>query len=194
MSIKFSRVWSMPNKDTLSIKPIKELVERYIKEGDVVVDSFARNCKLGTITNDLDPETQAEYHMDAIEFCEMLVQDNVVADVVILDPPYSPRQMSECYKKVGLKKGMEGTQNARLYKECKDRLTKILKPDGIAVCCGWNSNGFGITRKFELMEILLVPTGAAHNDFIVTVEKKKGGVSDESTDYAEVKVEDIFEL
>jgi len=171
MSIRFSRVWSMPNKDTLSIKPILELVKRYIKDGDVVVDPFARDCTVATITNDLDPDTKAQYHMDAVEFCEMLVQDKVEADVVILDPPYSPRQMSECYKKVGMQKGMQGTQNARLYKECKNRLTKILKPGGIAICCGWNSNGFGITRKFEMIEILLVPTGAAHNDFIITVEK-----------------------
>ena len=162
----------MPNANTFLIKPIRELVDRYIKSGDVVVDPFARDCTVATITNDLDPNTQAQYHMDAVDFCEKLVQDGVCADVVILDPPYSPRQMSECYKKVGLKKGMEGTQNARLYKECKNRLTKILKPEGIAICCGWNSNGFGITRKFELVEILLVPTGAAHNDYIVTVEKK----------------------
>lgn len=191
MSIKFSRVWSMPNKDTLSIKPIRELAERFIQEGDVVVDPFARNCSIATITNDLDPDTQAEYHMDAVDFCQMLVDDNVAADVVILDPPYSPRQMSECYKKVGMKKGMEGTQNARLYKACKDRLTQILKPGGIAICCGWNSNGFGIGRGYEIIEILLVPTGAAHNDFIVTVENKK--VVAEST-IKETSRKDIFGL
>lgn len=191
MTIKFSRIWSMPNKDTLSIKPIRELVERVIQEGDVVVDPFARNCRIATITNDLDPDTQAEYHMDAVDFCQMLVDDNVTADVVILDPPYSPRQMSECYRKVGLKKGMEGTQNARLYKECKDRLTKILKPGGIAICCGWNSNGFGIGRGYEIIEILLVPTGAAHNDFIVTVENKKVVVA---STIKETSRKDIFGL
>lgn len=54
----------------------------------------------------------------------------------------------------------------------KDELDRILKPGGIAICCGWNSLGFGLKRKYEMLEILLVPHGGAHNDTIVTVERK----------------------
>ena len=80
--------------------------------------------------------------------------------------------MSEAYKNAGRKVGMQETQNARLYKECKDRMARLLKPGGIAICCGWNSMGFGLTRGFEMLEVLLVTHGAAHNDTIVTVERK----------------------
>lgn len=108
--------------------------------------------------------------MDAIEFLAELNGTQVGA--VLFDPPYSPRQIAECYQQVGRPCGTKDTQNARIYKEVKDGLDKILRPGGIAICCGWNSMGFGLNRGYELLEILLVPHGAAHNDTIVTVERK----------------------
>ena len=48
----------------------------------------------------------------------------------------------------------------------------MLKPEGIAICFGWNSMGFGLKRGYELLEVLMVPHGGAHNDTIVTVERK----------------------
>ncbi len=94
------------------------------------------------------------------------------ADAVLFDPSYSPRQIAEVYQQVGRKCGTEETQNARLYRRVKDGLDRMLKPDGIAICCGWNSMGFGLHRGYELLEVLLVPHGGAHNDTIVTVERK----------------------
>ena len=48
----------MPNSETFSIKPIRELIDKYREEGMVIVDPFARNSDIGTITNDLDPDTR----------------------------------------------------------------------------------------------------------------------------------------
>jgi hypothetical protein len=48
-----------------------------------------------------------------------------------------------------------------------------IKVGGYAISFGWNSNAFGATRGFEVVEILLVPHGGHHNDTIVTVEQKK---------------------
>ena len=56
-----TKKWSMPNKKTFSIRPIRELIDKYREEGMVIVDPFARNSDIGTITNDLDPETKAMY-------------------------------------------------------------------------------------------------------------------------------------
>jgi hypothetical protein len=111
--------------------------------------------------------------MEAGDFCTALRADGVTADVVLFDPPYSPRQISECYKSVGLKVGMAETQNAALYKRVKDGLDALCKPGSLAVCCGWNSGGFGKTRNWEMIELLLVAHGGAHNDTIVTVECKR---------------------
>ena len=112
--------------------------------------------------------------MDAVEFLDQCVEEYGAEsfDAVLLDPPYSPRQIAEVYKSIGRPVGMEDTQNARLYRQCKDRMAILLKHHGVAVTCGWNSMGFGINRGFVLREVLLVPVGAAHNDYILTVETK----------------------
>jgi hypothetical protein len=43
---------------------------------------------------------------------------------------------------------------------------------GIAISCGWNTNGFGKARGFKIIEIMCVAHGGSKNDTIVTVEKK----------------------
>ena len=69
---------------------------------------------------------------------------------------------------------MEATQSS-YWKKCKDEIDRILKPNGIVISFGWNSNGMGKTRGYAKKEILLVAHGDNHNDTIVTVEKKVGG-------------------
>lgn len=162
----------MPSLSTFSIPPIAALLRKWVA-GQVVVDPFAGETTPGTYTNDLNPDRPAQYHMEASAFCQVLAEQGVVADTVLFDPPYSPRQMSEVYAHVGLGGGMASTQNARLYKEVRDGLDVILKPGGIALSFGWNSAGFGKKRGYETLEILLVAHGGAHNDTICVVERKR---------------------
>lgn len=164
----------MPNPNTFSIKPISDLLDRWLPthDGVVIVDPFARDSARATHTNDLSPQSTAQHHLPAPEYLDLLLAQGVRADAVLLDPPYSPRQMSEAYKGAGLRAGMNETQNARLYRECKDRMDALLKPGGLALTLGWNSSGFGLKRGYEMLEILLVCGGAAHNDYICVVERK----------------------
>jgi hypothetical protein len=164
-----SRVWAMPNRETFAIPPIADLLDRWLPGLAIVLDPFARNSKRGTYRNDLDPTTTAESHLPATEW---LAELDFLVDGVLFDPPYSPRQISECYRKVGLPVGTADTQNARLYREVRDALDRRLKPGGTAISFGWNSAGFGKERGYQVEEILLVCHGAAHNDTIVTVEQK----------------------
>lgn len=154
----------MPSPATFSIPPISELLDRWLTGREIVIDPFAGDSLRGTIRNDL-----RDGH-EAIQFLDSL--NGTRADAVLFDPPYSPRQISEAYKSVGLAVGMKETQNGRLYKDVKDRLHRLLKPNGIAICCGWNSAGFGKVRGYQFEEILLVAHGGAHNDTIVTVERR----------------------
>ena len=158
----------MPNKNTFDIKPIKELIDKYMVEG-IIIDPFANKNKIATITNDLDEQYDTDYHMDAMDFLRMF-EDNSV-DMVLYDPPYSPRQVSECYKKLGKTVNMKTTQ-ASYWSNQKKEIGRILKPNGIVITCGWNSGGIGKKYGMEIQEILLVPHGGWHNDTIVTVEKK----------------------
>ena len=86
--MKFNRIWAMPSKNTYTIKPIRELIERYIKElsnDAVILNPFANNSTYG-ITNDIDPEFNTDYHMDAIDFLKQFEDNSVV--MVLYDPPF----------------------------------------------------------------------------------------------------------
>lgn len=162
-----SRQWSMPNSKTFSIKPIRQLIEKY--KCGTIIDPFANTNKLATITNDLNDEYDTDYHMDALDFLKMFDTNSV--DVVLYDPPYSPRQVSECYKALNQTVNMQTTQ-ASYWSNQKKEIARIVKPDGICITCAWNSGGIGAKYGFEIQEILLVPHGGWHNDTIVTVERK----------------------
>lgn len=172
-SVRFNRVFAMPNAETFSIKPAGEFVRRYLAQSRVSIDPFARNNAWATHTNDLDPATAAEHHMDAEEFLKAMALRGVRADLALFDPPYSPRQISECYKSIGLDVGMKETQNSALYKRVRDAIDEVLVPGGVVLSFGWNSAGQGVTRGYELIEILLIAHGGAHNDTICTVERRQ---------------------
>lgn len=169
--MKITREWAMPSPDTFSIPPIAALLERWLTGKQRIIDPFARNSKVAHFTNDLNPETTAEYHMGAVEFLEFEASRGLRADAILIDPPYSPRQISEVYKQIGRACGTADTQNAKLYKAVKEAANRLADNGTVVICCGWNSVGMG-KAKYEFQEILLVAHGGAHNDTIVTVEIK----------------------
>ena len=169
--IKFNRIWAMPNKNTFQIKPIKALIEKYLhtlNDNSVILNPFANSSTYG-ITNDIDPQYNTNYNMDALDFFKQF-EDNSV-DCVLYDPPFTPRQISECYKKMGLSVNMETTQ-ASYWTKQKEQISRIVKKNGLAICFGYNSGGVGQKLGFEIEEILLVPHGGNHNDTIVTICRK----------------------
>ncbi len=168
----------MPNHDTFSVKPIGDFVRRYLSASKVSVDPFARDKRWATHTNDLNPDTAAEHHMDAEEFLLMLARDGVVGDLVIFDPPYSPRQISECYKSVGLEVGMRETQSALLYQRVRNAIAKVCAPNATVLSFGWNTVGMGKKHGFEQIEIMLCCHGGAHNDTICMAEKRISKLED----------------
>lgn len=162
-----TRKWSMPNSNTFDIKPIREIIDRYAF--GTIVDPFANKNKIATITNDLNPAFDTDYHMDATDFLKMIDTESV--DTVLYDPPYSARQVAECYHEFGKTVNMETTQ-ASYWSNQKKEISRILKPGGICMTFAWNSGGIGLKYGFDIIEILLVAHGGWHNDTIVTVERK----------------------
>ncbi len=132
--IQFAREWAMPSPETFLIPPIGAMVRRYLH--GVSVDPFARNNRLDTHTNDLDPATCAQHHMDAEAFCLFLAERNVACNVGLFDPPYSPRQISEVYARCGLACGMKETQNGALYRRVRDSLDRLILPGGVVLSFG----------------------------------------------------------
>lgn len=171
--MRFTRHWHMPSADTFSIKPFGEIVKKYIEKSKVSVDPFARNNRWATFTNDLNPDTLAEYHLDAKDFISKLSNDGVKADLLILDPPYSSRQISECYEIAGKRATMMDTQSS-FWSGIKNACMNILTDESTVISFGWNTVGMGRGNDFEIVEIILVCHGGAHNDTICTIEKRNG--------------------
>ena len=165
-----NRSFCMPSSDTFTMKPIRELLQRYILPTNFYewIDTMAKNSKMGFITNDLNPNTDATYHMEAIDFLKMLKKDLYPVYGVLFDPPYSPTQVKECYEGIGLKCTQKETQ-ATYYTHIKDAIAE-LKPIYV-ISFGWNSNGMCKSRGYQPVEILLVQHGGMHNDTICVVDK-----------------------
>jgi len=146
--MEIKRKWAMPNKETFTIKPIKELLLKYNYK--TMIDPFPY-----------------PYKEDVLK-CLSRFKNNSVQGVVF-DPPYSPRQLKECYDNLGMV--LHDTKSS-VWAKWKDETARVIIPGGLCISFGWSSQGLGKNRGFEIIEIMLVAHGGNHNDTIVVVEKK----------------------
>ena len=170
-SIRFDREWAMPTESTFDIDAIERLIATEIDASPGLwVDPFSGGTRYADVTNDLNPELPSDETMQATEFLDTF-DEGAVDGGVLFDPPYSPRQIKECYESVGLETSMESTQ-ATFWTDVKRAIKRVCGADATVVTCGWNSGGVGKNRGFSIRRILLVAHGGWHNDTIVTVEDR----------------------
>ena len=177
--MQITRAWAMPNSSTFSIRPIEVFIKdniaeykgtKSIDEEILIIDPFCNGrTDIANINNDLNIDVEADCHMDALEFVKMF-DDNSV-DGVLFDPPYSARQVSECYKKMDMTVNMQTTQSS-FWGNIKKEVGRIVKDKGFCITFGWNSGGIGKKYGFEIDKILLVAHGGWHNDTICTLERR----------------------
>lgn len=166
--MRIERVWATPNKWTFQIKPIRKLLLEEMNDG-LWIDPYAGRNSPAQITNDINPKAPTKYHLDALEFMRMF--DDSSVDGVILDPPYSYRQISDCYKALNLPVDQHTTQSS-WYLNVQKETRRVLKPNGKVICFGWNSNGINDKKNIKTTRVLLVAHGTHRNDTIVTVQMK----------------------
>ena len=142
--MKLERIWAMPNKNTFSILPIKDLLEEEIKISCPTLDPF------------VEP-----YKEDALDLMKSK-EDNSI-QTGLYDPPYSLRQLKEVYNNKGL--SLEQTQS--YWTILEREWTRIIKRGGKLIKLGWNSKRL---QGFKIIRILLVSHGGNHNDTICTVQ------------------------
>lgn len=150
-AMKIDRVWAMPNPRTFTIPPIRRLIEEE-KQTGVCIEPFPYQSRL-----------------DAFDFLRSIPDRSV--DFCLLDPPYSGRQVKEHYNERGVTISSWHT-SAGFMAQIKDEVARVMRSGSKVITFGWNSNGIGKKRGFEIIRILLVAHGSAHNDTICTVEKK----------------------
>ena len=129
-----------------------------------IADPFARNCMIGTHTNDIDQNTKAIDHMDALVWLK--TQEDQYFDSVIFDPPFSEIMADRKY--------LAGHVNIYTVpgyvSECFTQITRILKPGGKVLKLGYNS-----TRHHPLLDLKkgwIICFGGNRNDVIMTLWQK----------------------
>jgi hypothetical protein len=163
------RTWNMPSKNTFEISSIRELLQEELN-GGLIIDPFANNNSFAHVTNDLNTKFETDFHMDALEFLKMFDEESV--DVVLFDPPYSPRQVKEAYESVGLDTQGGKLTRSSYWSDMKKEISRILRIGGKTISFGWNSGGMNNKNVFHINRIRLVAHGGNHNDTIVTVSVK----------------------
>jgi len=141
------RTWTMPNCKTFKIPYIKQILKDELN--DVFLDPFPFPFKT-----------------DALKLLKNTKTNSI--NKIVFDPPYSQRQLKEMYKNIGFSYDM----NNSYWAKCKDEIARITKINGKVLSFGWNSNGIGKTRGFEIKKIWLIAHGSMHNDTIITLEIK----------------------
>jgi hypothetical protein len=170
--MNITRKWTPANKNTFEIPAVRDLLKRYQLPGLDCIDPFARDATIGTITNDLNPNTAAQWHQDALHFSEMCRDSGWMVERIVFDPPYSNEQIKRAYEGVGRRVTQTDTQLALRWTQLKKHLSRCLVLNGVAISFGWSTYGFGKKLGFEIIEILLLCHGAGHHDTICTVERK----------------------
>ena len=167
--MRITREWAMPNHKTFEIKPIDNFIRQYLPSKPcIILDPFAhRPSDYGAITNDLNPQSKVQFHLDALDFLRLYEDESV--DLVLFDPPYSPRQLKECYDNIG--QSLHDTKSS-VWSNWKKEIMRIVKPGGGVLSFGWNTVGIGKTRGFEIKHILIVSHGGMHNDTLCMFEEK----------------------
>jgi hypothetical protein len=132
----------------------------------IILDPFAnRNHGFATHYNDINPNNYGS-NLDALDFLKQFESSSV--DGVLFDPPYSLRQLKECYE--GLGKALTGYDTTSYFHDVKREIARVVKPGGFVVSFCWNSVGIGKNKGFEIEEILLISHGGLRNDTICTFE------------------------
>lgn len=135
------------------------------------VDPFARNCNMCDFRNDIDPETNATHHLDALDFLIQMYDEGVRAGLVIFDPPFSPRQ-AERYEAGHVNVYTDPGYVPKLMRE----IERLLVAGGLMLKFGYNSTRHRPT--FRLLEGWVVNFGAMRNDVVVTLWMKEHTLED----------------
>ena len=80
----------------------------------------------------------------------------------------------ECYQGIGKDFANSDSQYFSVnWRDERVLINDILSENGVVISLGWHTNGMQQSGNYAIEEILIVAHGGAHNDTIVTVERKQ---------------------
>jgi hypothetical protein len=142
-------MWAMPKSDVTRIKAVS----------DLLMDELANVYTV----DPFHPKSVMGYAPDYLR----VISDGT-AESVLLRPPTTWAQAQHYVKAYG--ETWDGT--TRWWANLKNEAARITMVGGLVISVGWDSNGLGKNRGFQLERILYVAHGGHWHDSIVTVERK----------------------
>lgn len=129
----------------------------------LALDPFARACNwAGELTNDINPETPAKFHVDACDFLSMMKPESCA--IGLLDPPFSDRQAEKKYETAPI------WAEPGYMTSVERMLAEAIVPGGWLIKCGYNTNR--PDQKFSLVEVRICAFGGNRHDMIISVWRK----------------------
>ena len=160
--IDFTYLTQPPKRYTFEQPKLKKWVEDNCK--GKTLNLFAGTTKLDAdeVRVDIDEETNPDYCIDAFDFVNYAIENDLKFDTIVLDPPYNIRKSREKY----------GGRWIGKFTKIKNVLPKILNENGTIITLGYDSVGMSKSRGFKKTAICLVCHNGDHNDTICLKEQK----------------------
>ena len=147
------RVFGRPSHRTFSIPPIAKLIKEESRSCDDIIEPFPYQSK-----------------QDVFDYLDKIPDES--ADMALVDPPYTKRQVSDHYKEQGVKVSGWHTSSGWTAK-VKREIARKIKPNGKSITFGYNSNGLGKINGMWPYRILIVHSAGDHYDLLCTCDIKK---------------------
>lgn len=111
------------------------------------------------IRNDLNPERDADYHVDVGEIDEVFDEDSF--DCVVFDPPFDQSQADEHYE----------SMHARDLVPARKKLIALVRPGGVFVELGWNLQSANEQRGWTREAVHIFDRGPTLQPVFLTVDR-----------------------
>jgi len=162
--VAFTYLKQNPRRYTFEMPKVARWVLENVN-GENILNLFAGRTRLFNELNeirvDIDKNVNPNYCMDAFEYIQLAVEQNLLFDTIILDPPYSYRKSMEKY----------GGRIVSKFRKIKDELPNLCKFGTRVITFGYQSVSMGKNRGFEVEHICVISHGGAYHDTIATIEK-----------------------
>lgn len=148
---------------TFSARMVRDVVEGAI-EGRTLnacagKTKLTHDCEI--VRNDLNPERDAEYHVDVNDALGVFDEGEFVS--VVFDPPFDQTQSDEHYD------GM----HARKLAPARKVLSKLASPGGVFVELGWNMHSIAeASDEWHREQMHIYHRGPCYQPVFLTVDRR----------------------
>lgn len=154
-----------PNRWTFQCEKIRTEVESAL-EGRVL-NACAGKTQLDydgeIIRNDIDPERDADYHIDVCRIADELPANSF--DTIIHDPPFSAKQAESTYN--GVDVVAEG--------QAMSQYDQLLRPGGKVIKFGFSTTTMPGAKDYVRELVVIFNTLGRMNDWLMTVDRRVNG-------------------